>query len=106
MDGLLSLASHLIRQTDVRSFFLSFVSLLAALVNVPYKYILLAYSLFSFEHLFDKLFGLKLSVCQCASLFRKVMTNSVGRLFRVHTQLAAQGWSPPMLLIFITVLNV
>lgn len=48
--------------------------------------------------------GLKLSVClsvcKCASLFRKVMMDSVGRLFRVHTHLATQGWSPPVLLDF------
>lgn len=28
------------------------------------------------------------------------MTDSVGRLFRVHTHLASQGWSPPMFLDF------
>lgn len=28
------------------------------------------------------------------------MTDSVGRLFRVHTHLATQGWSPPKLLDF------
>lgn len=60
--------------------------------------------------LFVESIGLNPSVSQCVSLFRKVMTDSVGRLFRAHTQLAAQGRSlisshPALISLLILVLN-